>query len=350
MRAGLTVDAAYANVFVTEVQVFLVRPADSVPLEQANSVGLLNATASTLLWRAPNLSWDITAIAERRTSPGLTTWNLVNTLTANQWLSRTLQVNERLARQDSDQGLGHIGQTDWSLGLLWRPLATFLGSLTYSGQFVDARPRLDVSTGIYVNEPVGFTHSLAALGRADLYEGISALVNATGSLENLYDGTNTWNGTVNATAMFIPNPWVSFTLGWISDLSVRQVPDEPSVGTSSARIDASMTLRPTNSVSAVGTISRIVFGARAFHLRHAPAQLLAPSGRPPALRHLLQDLRHRCAVHNRVLHARTAMERPPGHPDHRQLHAPQHHGAGEPDPLPDPQPGAEHPPLTEELR
>ena len=260
MRAGLTVDAAYANVFVTEVQVFLVRPADSVPLEQANTVGLLNATASTLLWRAPNLSWDITAIAERRTSPGLTTWNLVNTLTANQWLSRTLQVNERLARQDSDQGLGHIGQTDWSLGLLWRPLATFLGSLTYSGQFVDARPRLDVSTGIYVNEPVGFTHSLAALGRADLYEGISALVNATGSLENLYDGTNTWNGTVNATAMFIPNPWVSLTLGWISNLSVRQVPDEPSVGTSSARIDASMTLRPTNSVSAVGTISRILFG------------------------------------------------------------------------------------------
>lgn len=117
-----------------------------------------------------------------------------------------------------------------------------------------------MSTGIYVNEPVGFTHSLAALGRADLYEGISALVNATGSLENLYDGTNTWNGTVNATAMFIPNPWVSFTLGWISDLSVRQVPDEPSVGTSSARIDASMTLRPTNSVSAVGTISRILFG------------------------------------------------------------------------------------------
>jgi hypothetical protein len=261
MRAGLTVDNAYANVFVTEIQAFLVRPADSVPLEQATSGFLLNANASTLLWRGPNLNWDITGLVERRTSPGLTTWNLVNTLTANQWLSRTLQVNERIARQDSDQGLGHIGQTDWTLGLLWRPLATFLGSISYNGQFVDARPKLDLDTGQFVNEPVGFTHSISALARADLYEGISALVNATGSLENLYDGTNTWSGSVNATATLTPNPWMSFTLGWISNISISQPVDAPTVNNSTARIDGSMTLRPTNSISAVGTISRILFGA-----------------------------------------------------------------------------------------
>ena len=219
LRVGLTVDPAYANVFVTEMQVFLVRPADSVPREQATSGGVLNATASTLIWRAANLSWDVAANGEWRTSPGVKTWSFMNTFTASQWLSRTLQVNERIARQDGDEGLGHYGQTDWSAGLVWRPLPTFNGSLIYSGQFIDSRPTLDVETGEYVNLPVGFLHTLTSLIRADLYEGISALVNASWGLQNDYDGTNRWNGTLTATAAFTANPWLSFTLGWTSTLS-----------------------------------------------------------------------------------------------------------------------------------
>jgi hypothetical protein len=260
LRAGVTVDPAYANVFVTEAQVFLVRAADSVPREQAGSGVLLNATASTLLWQAANLSWDSTLIAERRTSPGASTWNFVNTFTAAQWLTKTLQLNERIARQDGDIGLGHYGQSDWSAGFLWRPLPTFTGTLIYSGQFIDARPRLDVDTGTYVNEPVGFTHTLSALARADLYEGISALVNATGSLENRYDGTNIWNTSLNATTTLNPNPWVSFTLGWISSVNLLQEWERPTVSTISGRIDASVVLRPTNSISAIATVSQIVAG------------------------------------------------------------------------------------------
>lgn len=260
LPAGLTTDTAYANVFVTEVQVFLIRPADSVPREQANSGALLTVTASTLLWRAANLNWDLTAIAERRTSPAVGTWNVVNTLTASQWLSRTLQLNERLARQDGDQGLGHYGQTDWSLGLLWRPLPTFTGTLIYTGQFVDSRPKLDINTGTFVNEPAGFTHSVSTLARAELYEGISALVNASWSLQNEYSGTNHWDGNVNASTTLTPNRWVSLTLGWISTVSLLQVPEEPIVSTSTARIDASLTLRPTNALSAIATVSRILAG------------------------------------------------------------------------------------------
>jgi hypothetical protein len=255
-------DPLNANVFVTEVQVFLVRSASSIPRDQANSGALLNATASTLLWRAAQLSWDLSAIVEQRVGPNLRTWNLLNTFTAAQWLTRTLQVNERVSRQDGDDGLGHFGQSDWSAGLLWRPLPTFTGTLTYSGQFIDARPVLQVETGTYVSEPVGFNHSVSLLTRADLYEGISALVNATWGLQNEYSGTNHWNGTLNATGSFAPNPWVTFTLGWASTLTLLQVPGEDTIGTTTGRIDASLTVRPTNSLSAIGTITRIVTGDR----------------------------------------------------------------------------------------
>ena len=260
MRAGLTVDTAFANVFVTEIQAFLVRPADAVAQDRANSVATLNATASTLLWRAANLSWDLSTTVERRTSPGLTTWSLVNALGASQWLSRTLQINERISRQDGDDGVGHYGQTDWSAGLVWRPLPTFVGSLTYNGIFADARPRFDNGTGSYVVEPVGFTHTLSAFARADLYEGISVLANASSGLQSMYDGTNTWSTSVNALATLTPNPWLTLTLGWLSGWSVRQLPFEDPVPSRTARVDASATVRPTASISAVGTISRVLWG------------------------------------------------------------------------------------------
>jgi hypothetical protein len=255
-------EQAYANVFITEVLVFLVQAASSIPREQATSGALLNATASTLLWRAAQLSWDVTGIVEQRVGPNLRTWSLLNSLAGAQWLSRTVQVNERLSRTDGDDGRGHYGQSDWSVGLLWRPLPTLSGTLTYSGQFIDARPALQVETGTYVSEPVGFNHSVSLLTRADLYEGISALVNASWGLQNEYSGTNHWNGSLNATGSFAPNPWVTFTLGWAYGLALLQVPGEDTVGTTTGRIDSSLTVRPTNSLSAVATVTRIISGDR----------------------------------------------------------------------------------------
>ena len=260
LPAGLTLDPAFANVFVTEMQVFLEQAADSIPRQFATSGALLNLTASTLLWRAANLNWDLTARAERRTSPGLTTWSLLNSFTASQWLARNLQLTERIARQDGDNGIGHEGQTDWSAGLLWRPLPTFSGTLVYSGQFIDSIPVLDTDTGQFVNQPYGFNHSVTALGRADLYEGISLLVNGTGALQSLYTGVNTWSGTVNTKATLAPNPWIMFTLGWIWGVSIVQEFDLPDVATPQSRVDATVTIRPTNALSAVATVTRILAG------------------------------------------------------------------------------------------
>ncbi len=260
LPAGVTLDAQYANIFVTELQVLLSLPADSIPRELVASGILVNLTASTLLWRAANLSWDLTTRAERRTNPGLTTWSVLNSFSASQFLARGLQLTERIARQDGDDGLGHDGQTDWSAGLLWRPLPTFAGSLIYSGQFIDSRPVLDVDTGLYVNQPYGFLHSVTALGRADLFEGVSLMMNGTGSLQSLYTGVNTWSGTLNTVGTVAPNRWVTFTLGWLWGLSIVQEPEEPSITTPQSRVDASITLRPTSAISLVGTVTRVLAG------------------------------------------------------------------------------------------
>jgi hypothetical protein len=262
LQAGVTTDPAFANVQVTELQAFLVTAASAVARDMASSSAQLDLSATTQLWRRVNLAWDLTGSLQRRISPDATIWNLLNGLTANQWLSADLQLVERLARHDSDYGIGHLGQTDWSAGLVWKPLLTFTGSLIYSGRYVDSTPTLDPLLGGYVVGPGGFTNSLASLARADLYQGISAQLNTSGSFQNQPDGKQTWTGTNNITASLIPNPWSALSFGWYTNFSTAWDPDGSRTRSTNNRLDGSVTIRPTSAISVVGSISRIISEVR----------------------------------------------------------------------------------------
>jgi len=259
LAAGVTTDPAYASVQVTELQLLLVTPASATRRETASSGALVTASATTRVWRAANLSWDVAATLERRLSPDATIWSLLNGLAATQDLTRALQVSERLARQDGDYGLGRQGQTDWSAGLLWRPLPTFSGSLVYSGQYVDARPVLDLDSGRYLTEPGNLTNTLASLARADLYQGVSAQLQASAGMVYEPDGTSTLTEVVNATTSLTPNAWMTFKLGWFSTLSTVFTAGA-SAEHASARVDAGVDLRPTEAISLTGTLSRRLAG------------------------------------------------------------------------------------------
>ena len=261
LQAGVTTDPAFATVLVTELQVFLVGAASALPRLQATSGATVNLAASTQLWARANLSWDLTALLERRLSPDATVWSLLNGLNANQALARGLLLNERLARQDGDYGAGRLGQTEWGLGLSWKPLPALSGTLAYGGQYVDAHPVLDLATGRYTSQPGGWSNSLSSLARADLYEGVSTQVNLSTGLVNEPTGKNTWSGTLNTTASLVPNPQVTLTLAWISNLSSVWVGNQPPVTSSSARVDAGLTLRVTSAISAAATVGRRLTGA-----------------------------------------------------------------------------------------
>ncbi|HZZ85217.1 MAG TPA: hypothetical protein VFE30_11820 [Anaeromyxobacteraceae bacterium] len=254
LAAGSTLDTTLANVLVTEVQTLLVLPASSVPRERTTSGAALNASATTLLWRRANLSHDVTVFLSRQVSPDITTYGVSNGLSAGQRLSSTLEVSERVVRQDSDAGAGHSGQTQWSAALVWKPLPALTSSLVYSGQYVD-------TTG-------ALTNALNSFARAEVWEGVSAQANAGASLLNEADGKSTGTGTFNVTASLIPNRYVSFTLGWLSALSVVSAPDADPVTTESARVDAGVSFRPTDALSGSATVSRT---------------LIVPSGTPSTL-------------------------------------------------------------------
>lgn len=260
LAAGVTTDPAFASLLVTELEAFRVTLAAEAASLQATSGAVFNGSATTLVWEAAHLSWDVSTMVSRRLTPTTTIWSFTNALNASQDLARGLQLGERLSRQDGDFGTGHAGQTEWSVGLTWKPVPTFTGTLTYGGHFVDARPVLDLGTGTYSSQVGDWTHTLSALARADLYEGISAQVNMGTGFQNAPDGTNTWSSNLNATTSLIPNPYVSATFGVLSSVAVVMPAFEPSQTTSSARLDASVTFRPTSAISASGTINRRLTG------------------------------------------------------------------------------------------
>jgi hypothetical protein len=260
LQAGITTDPAYASVLVTELQAFLVTAASAAPQLQASSGAAFSGTASTLVWARANLTWDLTATMERRLTPDATLWSMLNGLNGYQPLGRTLLLSERLSRQDGDYGLGRMGQTDWTIGLGWKPLTTFSGTLAYSGSFVDQKPVLDLALGRYVSQPGGWTNSASALARADLYEGISMQLNLNSSFANDPDGKNTWSSTLNTTASLVPNPYLTLSLGWISTYSTVFQAYQETVNTVAARADASVNARVSSALSASATISRRLTG------------------------------------------------------------------------------------------
>jgi hypothetical protein len=260
LPAGLSTDPAFASVQVTELQAFLVTPAAALAREQASSGALVNLTATTQLWRRIHLAWDFAASLERRFSPDASLWSVLNGLVGSQELLTGLQLSERLARQDGDFGIGHLGQTDWSAGLLWRPVPAFTGSLVYTGQLVDARPVLDLVLGRYVVRPGGNTNTLGSLLRADLYEGISAQLNASVGLVHQPDGRTDRSGTFNASTTLAPNPWISFSAAWLSNFGAVTSLDATTVLSSASRLDLGATFRPTPAISATGSVSRRMDG------------------------------------------------------------------------------------------
>lgn len=255
LRPGVTTDPALVSVQVTELRLFQVTPAAQLQRVQATSAATVTATATTLLWRPANLSWDLAATLERRVSPDVTTYTLLNSLVASQPLGHQLQLSGRLARLDGDFGTGHGGQTDWGAGLIWKPVPALLSSLVYSGQFADARPTLDATSGRYRSREGNLVHSFASLVRADLYPGVSAQLQGSTSLVREPSGKGTWNNLFSATSTLIPNPWVTFNLGWLSSLTTVSPADGPSYNLGSARLDAGATFQPSSVISLSGTLT-----------------------------------------------------------------------------------------------
>jgi hypothetical protein len=254
---GLTADPSFRDVFVTEVQFFLVLPAALVPRDQSSYGVAANGTARTLIWRPIDFAHDVQLSVTRRSDAGVTTYTLVNGLSVARKLTQTLAANARGARQDQDLGQGHEGLWQWTAALNGTPYPTAFWTLNYSGTKND--------------DEESIAHSVTALARADWYEGISTQATAGASyftqaeriVNNIpQSARETTAGQASGTASFTPNRFVTVTAGVLYSRSVSFTPETGDVVSEFARADASLTFTPAPALSAAGTVSRVLLGER----------------------------------------------------------------------------------------
>jgi hypothetical protein len=246
LPVGITTDVAFRDMFVSEVQFLLVLPIEEVPRRDSTALVSATAIARTMIVRSPELSHDVSASLSRRTDPSLTTYTVVNGLSFRHNLSARVAANARAARQDLDDGGGHEGSWQWNAALTGNPVPAAFWTLAYNGS---------TSGGDQVS------HALSALGRADLYEGISAQANTSGSITT--QGLRTTRSfQASGTTSLTPNAYVTLSGGALYSRSVASDPIFGDTLTRFGRVDGSVSITPAPALSAVGTVSRVLVGVR----------------------------------------------------------------------------------------
>jgi hypothetical protein len=161
-------------------------------------------------------------------------------------VSRTVALTERIARVDENLGLTHEGNWLWNASLLWKPVPTAYGTLSYSGYSKDGG---DLQNGI------------AVLGRADWYDGISTQANASVARVTNTDRT-TDSFDASGRISLTPNPWVTVAADAQYDRSFTTSLTLGDVFAQYLKVDGSLTLSPAPALTATAIVSRIVFGTR----------------------------------------------------------------------------------------
>jgi hypothetical protein len=191
----VTTDRQFSEIFVTEIQFFQVVPASSVAGSRFTLGGTFAGTTKVLLAKPWNLTYDFSSFVTHTSNPTHVTYSLTNGFSVAERLTRVVSASARVDRTDSDQGTGHDSLDRWSGTLAANPIPTVGAGLNYSGQYQDRGSVL--------------TNSASLFGRADLYEGLSLLGNASGSLAHDATGQTTRGATTSVSTTIVPNRVIS---------------------------------------------------------------------------------------------------------------------------------------------
>ena len=238
-----TTDPAYSDLFVTELQLYLVEAAPPSPDWDSISQAVLNAAARTQI--TPSLSHDVslqaTAAATSR-GASYATYLLSTGLGYVQQLSEILGVNARLSYQDSRDLRGRQYGILYSSAANARFLPTLGGTLAISGQLNGT--------------PLGLasTNTVSLLGRAEPYRGVGLMATVSYGVASVAD---LWTTTemLTATATLHPNP--RLTLGATYGHTASRA--SPAAGAPSARranrLEGSASWTPFSALYLAGSAS-----------------------------------------------------------------------------------------------
>ncbi len=253
---AVTTDQRYADILVTEVQLFQIEQATSS--RTTSLTGFFNGTARYQIVRS-HLFYDLSLLLTHNNNPSRVTYGVTNGLSYNQRLSRVFDLGARVDRTDADDGQGHQAQDRWSASLSAMPLPTLSASLTYGGQAIQ--------------NPIGtnVTQTLSLFGRASPYEGIGLLASLAYSLGSDETGRTRRSGTATFGGTVTPNRVLTLTTTYSYSNTVTSGAGQPDTTDRTWRIDGTGTLTPFPALFVSAGASRVVTGDTPYTLANLAA-------------------------------------------------------------------------------
>jgi len=244
---AVTTEPRFANIFVTEIELFEATAASEVAARGAVTqfTGQLNGTGRFVLLTDPNLVLDSSVFFTHASNPFKKSWTVVNGLSISKRLSRILLGSSRVERSDSDAGAGHEGTLRWSASLAAEPLRTLSAGFTYSGQLGQ------LATGTISS------HSATLFGRADVYRGVSLLVTAGANLGTSDAGRETRGVSLTAGTTVTPHRSLTMTGNCSLTNSHTSGAGQPDQSDSRRSLDGTLSFSPFPALYLAASGSRI---------------------------------------------------------------------------------------------
>ncbi len=225
-----------SNLFVTELQAFLRRPAADMERKLRRTSHLYNLDARARIFDHPGLFYDFYYFLNRVLPGDQKQYSLSNGFSIIHRFSRVFSGTARVAREDGEENdekrIGYVYQASITAD----PLKTLRNSLVLSGR--------DEEIGGKPND----IHSLFLYNTAQLYPGIDLNLNGGVSLREGETGEKTRDIVITFGTNIVPHRTMSLGLNYSDTMSRHRGGERGSFSTYTRRLDFNLNYTPFRSL------------------------------------------------------------------------------------------------------
>jgi hypothetical protein len=223
--------SSFPNIFITELQAFIKKPAEQVKGKTTRLSHILNIDSRAKILNIPTLFYEISYFLNK-TDPGQATYTLSNGLSANHRFSSIFLGSARVAREDgTEQGKKRWAYV-YNASIVATPLNTLRHNLIYSGRIEEIDKESTKNNSIFLQN------------NATLYKGIDINLGGGYNFSTLETGQDQRNTIINFGSSIVPHRTTTITLIYSDTTTNQSGGGLPSTSTSTRRGDLSVAYRP----------------------------------------------------------------------------------------------------------
>ncbi len=222
----------FPNIFVTELQAFLNRPAADVRGKTTRTSHIYNLDTKTRILGTPGLYHDFSFFFTQVSPSGQLRYTLTNGLSANYNFSRTLSGTGRIAIENGEEEKKNRIAYVYYAALNANPLTTLRDSLVFSGRIEE------------IGGKPSDNHSIFLYNTAALYKGIDLNLNGGLTFAKQETGQSQTGTIVNFLTTIVPHPNFTLTLNGSYATTSESGGEKPSSSDHTMRGEATVSFIP----------------------------------------------------------------------------------------------------------